>query len=287
MITGVQSRRSGTIPMLLAAAAVTRNGYTDQRTEPLELRVMENYVAAEDPEPVNIELTVNRSTLMSILMCTGISAKATELATPIFISICGAHCRQSHPCEQPESFKLGRPGDADCGLDTTSATGRLSFSMAMFYWVRRRLIMVKRYSILILWYGVHALRAEYQDEYFAPSTATVINQTVNKLPTILTLSGDPNPAAIGSAVNFTASVDPAEASGQVEFYDGETLIGTLNLADGSAVLTTDELTLGTHSIKAVYQGDEYYAAGIPMGGTGDYKVPTAYADQQPESIRVW
>ena len=38
-------------------------------------------------------------------------------------------------------------------------------------------------------------------------------------------------------------------------YDGTTLIGTLTLVNGVATLTTSSLAVGTHSIKAVYQGD--------------------------------
>ena len=64
----------------------------------------------------------------------------------------------------------------------------------------------------------------------------------------------------GQPVTFTASVAPSfhftgAISGQVNFYDGKTLLGGETLAGGVATFSTSSLSAGTHSITAVYQGN--------------------------------
>jgi hypothetical protein len=65
---------------------------------------------------------------------------------------------------------------------------------------------------------------------------------------------------VGQPVTFTASVAPSfhftgALSGQVNFYDGTTLLGGGTLAGGVASFSTASLSAGTHSITAVYQGN--------------------------------
>ncbi|HWB13101.1 MAG TPA: Ig-like domain repeat protein [Pirellulales bacterium] len=82
--------------------------------------------------------------------------------------------------------------------------------------------------------------------------------------TSTTLTPSANPAAVNQPVTFTATVGPAPGAsgtptGTVNFYDGATLLGSASLSTvGSAqqaTFTTSTLAVGTHSIKAVYQGD--------------------------------
>jgi hypothetical protein len=44
-------------------------------------------------------------------------------------------------------------------------------------------------------------------------------------------------------------------SGSVTFKDGTNILGTIKLVNGRATLRTRSLTVGTHSITAVYSGD--------------------------------
>ncbi|HEX8919614.1 MAG TPA: ice-binding family protein [Chloroflexota bacterium] len=76
--------------------------------------------------------------------------------------------------------------------------------------------------------------------------------------TTTTLSSSPNPSAAGQSVTFTATVTSSSGtpSGSVAFKDGTTAIGsgTLN-ASGVATFSTSALSLGVHSVTAVYAGD--------------------------------
>jgi hypothetical protein len=61
-------------------------------------------------------------------------------------------------------------------------------------------------------------------------------------------------------VTFTATVSAAAPgsgtpTGSVTFYDGTTKLGTGTLNGGSAAFTITTLSIGTHSITAVYGGD--------------------------------
>ncbi len=233
--------------------------------EPLERRVMENSVAGEDPETVNIQLTVTRSTPYDYSYVYNYAGKGhgagdTNLYFYLPVRIPTGLSLASSP--NPSTW--GETVTLTADLDAAAATGSVKFFDGDVFLNTAALMNGQAsFNTASLLPGIHALRAEYLgDEFYAPSATTVdLSQTVNKLPTIVTLSGSPNPAALGTAVSFTATVDPAAASGSVKFYDGETLIGTLSLTDGGAVLTTGALSLGMHSIKAVYPGDDYYAAG--------------------------
>jgi len=76
--------------------------------------------------------------------------------------------------------------------------------------------------------------------------------------TTTTLASSLNPSTFGGNVTFTATVNSLAASGTVTFKDGATILGTENLAGGTATYSTSALTAGPHSITAVYGGDTYY-----------------------------
>lgn len=69
---------------------------------------------------------------------------------------------------------------------------------------------------------------------------------------VVTLTSSANPATEGAAVTFTAQVLPASATGNVQFNDGATSLGTGTLSGGVATLTTSSLSAGTHVITALY-----------------------------------
>jgi uncharacterized repeat protein (TIGR01451 family) len=64
-----------------------------------------------------------------------------------------------------------------------------------------------------------------------------------------------NPSSGGQAVTFTATVTGLSPTGIVTFKDGSTVLGTGTLASGVASFTTSSLSVGSHSITAVYAGD--------------------------------
>ena len=73
--------------------------------------------------------------------------------------------------------------------------------------------------------------------------------------TTVSLTSTPNPSRVGESVNLMATVTPSAATGTVEFFDGVTLLGTSVLVSGSAILATNSIALGPHSLTAVCLGD--------------------------------
>jgi hypothetical protein len=57
---------------------------------------------------------------------------------------------------------------------------------------------------------------------------------------------------------LTATVTPSSATGTVTFYDGVTSLGTAAIVSGTATFNTTSLSVGTHSLTAVYGGETNY-----------------------------
>jgi hypothetical protein len=76
------------------------------------------------------------------------------------------------------------------------------------------------------------------------------------------LSASPNPSSTGQSVTLTATVLTASTApaptGQVTFFDGNILLGTVAVSGGIATLGTNFTTAGTHSLSAAYSGDQNY-----------------------------
>jgi hypothetical protein len=103
--------------------------------------------------------------------------------------------------------------------------------------------------------GSHGITAVYSgDNNNDGSASDVVSQTVNKVNSINTLITSPNPTNYKTTVTFTATISPSMATGTVAFKDGDTTIGTGILNGGKATFSTN-LSVGTHSITAVYSGD--------------------------------
>jgi hypothetical protein len=110
--------------------------------------------------------------------------------------------------------------------------------------------------------GVHEVRATYVgDTDFAPAAPSdPVTHTVTTAASVLTLTSTANPSRFGQSVTFRAAVAPSTgggvATGTVQFFDGTTLIGTGTIdTAGVATFTPGALSVGSHSISAVYQGD--------------------------------
>ncbi len=239
-------------------------GVITNGTELLDCRIMEDSVAEEDPEPVTIQLTVTRSTPHDYSYVYNYTGKGhgdndTNLYFYLPVRIVTELSLESS--KNPSTW--GDEVTLTAELDSNTAAGSVKFFDGDVLLGTATLNDgYATFDIDSLLPETHTLRAEYLgDEFYAPSTSDDLMQTVNKLHTIITLDSSQNSAPIGAEVAFTATVDPVDASGAVEFYDGESLIDTIDIVGGLAVLTTSDLILGTHSIKATYQGDSYYASG--------------------------
>ena len=114
--------------------------------------------------------------------------------------------------------------------------------------------------------GTHSIIAVYSgDSNFTGSTSTALPQTVNSSSatnTTTSLVSSLNPSALGQSVTFMATVTPTGSgtpTGVVVFWDGGTELGNFALNGGHASLSTSALSVGTHSITAVYGGDSTFS----------------------------
>jgi Bacterial Ig-like domain (group 3)/FG-GAP-like repeat len=92
------------------------------------------------------------------------------------------------------------------------------------------------------------------DGNYNPAVGTV-TQTVNKGDTAGTLTSSVNPSLPGGAVTFTDTLSPTNVTGTVTFANGSTVLGSSNITNGVATLTTSTLPLGSDLISAAYSGD--------------------------------
>ncbi len=99
---------------------------------------------------------------------------------------------------------------------------------------------------------------------YLASTSPSLTQTVHKASTATTVTSSKNPSTHGTAVTFTATVKLAfggVATGAVTFKNGTAILGTGTLnASNKATFMTSTLSVGTHSITAVYPGDVHSTA---------------------------
>jgi hypothetical protein len=113
--------------------------------------------------------------------------------------------------------------------------------------------------------GSFTIKATYGGDtnYATSFGTTTATETVNQITTTTTVSGVPNPSTVGQSVTLTATVTPTTAggptpTGTVQFSENGTNIGTgpvTLLANGTALLTTTSLPVGSLTIKAAYSGD--------------------------------
>lgn len=88
----------------------------------------------------------------------------------------------------------------------------------------------------------------------------------SKAFTTTALSSLPNASVFGQTVSFTATLTPTSGSGTptgfVDFKDGSTLLQTVTVSEGQAVLQVSTLVAGTHAITAVYSGDSNFVGSV-------------------------
>jgi hypothetical protein len=121
----------------------------------------------------------------------------------------------------------------------------------------------------------------------------VVNQTSNNTTTTALVSSV-NPSTFGQTVVFTATITggggPTPA-GNVMFLDGTTPIGTVALNGASeALFETPSLSVGSHSISAMYAGSAVYSAStssslnqIVNSGTGTATTTSLATSANPAS----
>ena len=120
------------------------------------------------------------------------------------------------------------------------------------------------FSTSALSLGSHTVTAQYSgDDNNAASTSNALTVLVLRTTTVSLQTSAPGGAPVATPVTFTATVNANAAitSGNVEFYDGGTLLGTATVGSNStASFTISTLTGGTHPITAKFTGDASSAA---------------------------
>lgn len=111
-------------------------------------------------------------------------------------------------------------------------------------------------SIRFITAGIHPLTARYSgDACNNPSTSSIVNLDVARAATETLLFSAPDTTMQGLPVTFYVYIVGYNPGGTVIFRDGATIIGTAEVFDSVAYVTTTRLTLGEHSITAEYSGD--------------------------------
>ncbi|OWK44010.1 Ig-like domain repeat protein [Fimbriiglobus ruber] len=113
--------------------------------------------------------------------------------------------------------------------------------------------------------GTDSISASYSgDTNFAGRTSPGFVEEVTEASSTVSVTASPSPATFGQTVTLTATVvaqapGSGTPTGSVEFDDGPTDIGTGTIdGDGVASLTVQGLAPGTHSIVALYYGDDNF-----------------------------
>jgi hypothetical protein len=125
--------------------------------------------------------------------------------------------------------------------------------------------------------GTHSLSANYAGStqlgfsfnnsypaaYFSPSTSPVVVVTVTANVTSISLTPSASSAKAGTVLTFSAQVSSAEGApfGGVSFFDATSLLGTRAVtAGGAATFSTASLSVGSHTITAIFNANGPYAA---------------------------
>jgi len=127
--------------------------------------------------------------------------------------------------------------------------------------------------------GTHNLYAYYSgDTSYAASTSSTLTETVTTIPTTTTLTASPTTTAYGNYVALTATVSPSGGTGTVTFYDSGSALGSASLSNGTAVLNSPNIAVGSRTITAVYSGDSQYYTSTSAGvGVRITQIQTAIA----------
>lgn len=131
--------------------------------------------------------------------------------------------------------------------------------------------------------GNHSITATYNgDTNNSSSTSAPVLEVVNPSGATVTLSASPTTANFGQTVTLTVVVNPGTATGTVTIFDSVTAApvgSTTTLSNGTATITTNTLSVGTHSLQAFYSGD-------PNNGSAQSNFVTVTINLTPSTITL-
>ena len=114
--------------------------------------------------------------------------------------------------------------------------------------------------------GNHSLTVVYSgDNNFVTTISPPLTQVVNSYTSQVVLTSSINPSVLNQQTTLTATVSAAAGqtgagtpTGTVTFKDGTTTLSTVTLTNGVATLPASFTTTGSHSLTAVYSGDNNF-----------------------------
>ena len=101
-----------------------------------------------------------------------------------------------------------------------------------------------------------------------------VSGTASKAASAISLTPSANPSPVGGLLTFQATVSSTAGTptGSVGFFDGTKQLSTIGLTAGVASYASSSLTLGSHSVTAVYSGDSNFL-GITSSAVPEQIVP--------------
>jgi hypothetical protein len=144
----------------------------------------------------------------------------------------------------------GKPTGTVTFYDGTTKLGTAPLSNGVAS-IKTTALAVSSNSITVVYGG---------DVNFLGTTSAALSLTVRQDATRAVVTSSSATAQHGTAVTLTATVlagvpGSGTPTGTVSFWDGSTLLNTVNLSGGVAQLTYSFSGIGIHKIKAVYNGD--------------------------------
>ena len=170
----------------------------------------------------------------------------------------------------PSPSTYGQSLSFTATVANTSGTGQRRRVGQLLQWLDQlaTIILVAgsaTYTTSALHAGDYSLTAKYNaltDFATSASDPTMpVLQTINPASTSISVESSVNPSTVGEAVTFTVTVTNTAGTGTtptgtVTFQDTlngvTTYLGTVNVTNGVATITTSGLAEGTHTIKALF-----------------------------------
>ena len=140
--------------------------------------------------------------------------------------------------------------------------------------------------------GPHTITASYSgDASYQPSSGTAINVSVTQASSSTTLT-PPSAVIFGQASGVKVTVTAVAPStgypsGNVTFYEGQTVLGTFTLTAGSATLNKTDFSIGNHVITAIYAGDNSFTSSTASSVTLEVDKAATTATISPTSPIVF
>ena len=104
--------------------------------------------------------------------------------------------------------------------------------------------------------GSHTYRVEYSGDSTHESASASVNVSVNKITSTITLAASTGTITYGQSVTLSGTVSVGSGA-SIKIYNGSTLVDTVTSGSGGAFLkSVSGLNAGSHTFKAVYDGDD-------------------------------